>query len=421
MGTHPIFESDFDCLTERMNLGEIFGGADYEEIGSMSSYCSSGDTGYNSSNADSASDVETDSDNAFNSSSCDITDHEGATLGPWVRNMGSFTARKYQIAIDAITRRDFALLRLALQTLNRRDPAVMMTLVHFYYNNVPRNKLINYADEAKHFKQLDLTCRKLQKMMKHMKTNRKPNCPAEFTYTVLLRALNALVYCDGNSEDDLVYKLNGIGDKLATTKYTVQCKPRSNSSSSWQSRPNPFKDYITRLVTAINVVVSVITNEGVDRAIEDACEPLNSWTAFWSALDDMPNDEAKAILRDKELVKVADDEPFSRARKLCDNCKMNEAVLAMLDAIDGWTVQGGTHQQWRHLLACCEKEEFLTEWTRLGKYSVSVYFDHIITRISVNLELTMSIEKCTCNDCNTCLFNILIDILDLILEHENET
>ena len=234
--------------------------------------------------------------------------------------------------------------------------------------------------------------------------------PAEFTYSIILRALNALAYCDNDTKDDLVFKLNGIADILAGTKFTVDKR----------TRPNPHKDYISRLGTAINVVVSVITKEQVDKSINEAAEPLAQWSTFWGCIDDMANVETKTKLRDKGLVKVVeDDNAFDRARQLCDSGKMNESVLSMLDAIEGWTVEGASIQQWRNLLACCEKNDFMAEWTRLGRYPVSVYFDHIITRISEQLELTLSNEQCSCNDCNICLLNILIDILDRIVDYEN--
>ena len=120
-----------------MNLGDIFGGADYDEVGSVSSYCSSGDSGYSDDRSGSSGGDTTD----YETTDYETTDSEDVTMGTWSAKMGRHTSNMYNRAIEAIMRRDFEVLSLILPNINgdnRGDHGALMILVQFFYNNVPR-------------------------------------------------------------------------------------------------------------------------------------------------------------------------------------------------------------------------------------------------------------------------------------------
>ena len=327
------------------------------------------------------------------------------------------------MAIDAIYRNDFDKLRAVLISFESNKGGslqIMMILVHYYYNNIPRSMMESYTNEEKHFKAMDLSVRKLDKLRGYLK-KAGVSKPKEFTYNLLLRGLNALDYClkcDGDSEGK-VQKLEGICDVLIKTKL----KDRR------LTKKNPYHDDILKLVWAIKVVICQITKENEIEIVTKSLKHIPDWYEFWSVINEKTKSkELKYLLMVKDCLKDQNEEnPFQRGLSLClkgneNSIYFEKAARVIYEGIEFWNYNDGTLTDWLNVLECCQHEQFLSEWNKMGAYPTSIYFDQVINQIADECCISMEEKECRCmgEKCKDCLLRTLLAILEKIDADEEE-
>ena len=328
-----------------------------------------------------------------------------------------------QMAIDAIYCNDFDKLRsviISFESNKGGSLQIMMILVHYYYNNIPRSMLENYTNEEKHFKDMDITVRKLDKLRGYLK-KAGVSKSKEFTYNLLLRGLNALNYClkgDWDSHDK-VYKLEGICDVLIKTKL----KDRR------LTKKNPFHDDILKLVWAIKVLVCQITKENEIETVTKSLNHIADWYEFWSVINQKTKSkELKYLLMVKDCLKDKNEKnPFQYGKSLClkgseNSINFGKAASVIYENIEFWNYDSGTLTDWLNILECCQYQQFLTEWDKMGAYSTSIYFDEVINQIADEFCITMEEKECSCMEekCKDCVLRTLLEILEIIHAHEKK-